>query len=335
MSDDDRMDRARRIRQMREGQRNGDDEAAGHSGDEAQDDDQPSATDGPSETDDDDADGGGTAPEKRPSQSADDGTDSGAGGGETAIEEGGIEDTDTPTEAAASADPTDDESAWFDDDSEGAAAEAGTAAGQSTDDGETAADDAEAGETTTAAAAAAGAAAEFERDEVTPVDAEESAQAVADAEEEAESEEEVRVLEFELGDERYCLDIMYVEEIVKEEQITRVPNTPDFVRGVVDLRGQITTILDPKESIGIEGETSDELIVVFDGDTFEDQGHIGWAVDEVRQVTPVTESEVKESPVDQKHVNGVIERDDEFVIWTRPEIALAEAAAEAEADADN
>ncbi|MUV90965.1 chemotaxis protein CheW, partial [Halapricum sp. CBA1109] len=276
-------------------------------------------------------------PEERSNQSPDDGADGGEtatgnGGDETATEEEGIEADDTPTEAAE-ADPTDDESAWFDDDAdEGGAGTAAAASQSDGDEGETAADK---GETTTAAAAAAGAAAEFERDEVTTVDAEESAQAVTEAEEEAESEEEVRVLEFELGDERYCLDIMYVEEIVKEEQITRVPNTPDFVRGVVDLRGQITTILDPKESIGIEGETSDELIVVFDGDTFEDQGHIGWAVDEVRQVTPVTESEVKESPVDQKHVNGVIERDDEFVIWTRPEIALAEAAAEAEADADN
>lgn len=140
-------------------------------------------------------------------------------------------------------------------------------------------------------------------------------------------EEETRVLEFTLDDEHYCLDIEYIEEIVKQETITRVPNTPDYIEGVVDLRGQITTILNPKVTLGKENTDADELIVVFDAEAFEDQGYLGWAVDDVRQVSPIVESEVNDPPMQEDYINGVIDREDdeEFVIWTSPDLALEEA----------
>lgn len=136
---------------------------------------------------------------------------------------------------------------------------------------------------------------------------------------------ETRVLEFDLGSERYCLDIDHVEEIVERETVTRVPNTPDYVEGVVDLRGQITTILDPKVLLDIDGDGHKDLIVVFDPEEFEDQGAIGWVVDDVNQVMPVADDEVDESPVDADHVNGVVERDGEFVVWTDPDVAIENA----------
>ncbi|PSQ61667.1 MAG: chemotaxis protein CheW, partial [Halobacteriales archaeon SW_8_66_22] len=139
--------------------------------------------------------------------------------------------------------------------------------------------------------------------------------------------EETRVLEFTLNDEHYCLDIEYIEEIVREETITRVPNTPAFVEGVVDLRGQITTILNPKVTIGKPDTTPGDLIVVFDSDAFEDQGHVGWVVDGVRQVSLISDAEVNDAPVEDEHINGVIDRADEdlFVVWTTPELVITEA----------
>ena len=140
-------------------------------------------------------------------------------------------------------------------------------------------------------------------------------------------EEETRVLEFALEGEYYCLDIAYIEEIVKQETITRVPNTPEWVEGVVDLRGQITTILNPKVPIGKENTEPGDLIIVFDSEEFEDQGHIGWVVDDVRQVSPIVDSEVNEPPMDDAYIEGVIDRDDDeqFVIWTDPDLVLSEA----------
>jgi purine-binding chemotaxis protein CheW len=140
-------------------------------------------------------------------------------------------------------------------------------------------------------------------------------------------EADTRVLEFTLANEQYCLDIEYIEEIVKEEAVTRVPNTPDFVDGVVDLRGQITTLLNPKVAIGKDDQSAGDLIIVFDSEAFDDQGHIGWVVDDVRQVSPVTDDQVNDPPMGEHYINGVIDRDDdeEFVIWTTPDLALEEA----------
>lgn len=141
----------------------------------------------------------------------------------------------------------------------------------------------------------------------------------------AAARDRTRVLEFDLGDERFCLDIDYVEEIVELENMTRVPNSPSYVEGVVDLRGQVTAIINPKDALDVGNEGRGDLIIVFDSEQMDEQGHLGWVVDEVRQVTPVSEDEVNESPdEDAEHINGVINREDEddFVVWTTPELAL-------------
>lgn len=135
-----------------------------------------------------------------------------------------------------------------------------------------------------------------------------------------EDDETISVLEFVLGDERYCLDITFIEQIVERGTVTRIPNAPDFVEGVIDLRGDITTVIDPMETLAAEGNGDGDLIVVFDSARMDDEWSVGWAVDGVRRVSTVSLSAVKESPVDEPWINGVVTRDDdgEFVIWTEP-----------------
>ncbi|CCQ32742.1 Chemotaxis protein [Halorhabdus tiamatea SARL4B] len=321
MSDDERMDRAERIRQLRQGRRGGEsedgpDDANRSSSTEQADDGTAKAVDGEqpepdSTTNDEESSADETDPEA--SATASDGTD-GA----------------TPKAST----PEDDVSTDTGDESEGSALSDGddteTAEGS---DGEPREDD----EALSAAQAAAQAAAEFEGENVAEIDSGENGETdaettgetaapagatIAGAEVEETTDEETRVLEFRLGEERYCLDIEYVEEIVREETVTRVPNTPEYVEGVVDLRGQITTILDPKIAADIEAENGDRLIVVFDSETFEDYGEIGWSVDAVDQVSLIAEADVKEPPMDESYINGVIERGEDFVIWTTPDLAL-------------
>lgn len=144
----------------------------------------------------------------------------------------------------------------------------------------------------------------------------------ADTEPAAAGGDRTRVLEFTLDGERYCLDISYIEEIVKDETVTRVPNTPSVVEGVVDLRGQITTVVDPKVPLGKEGPAGDR-IVVFDADATEEGEHVGWAVDDVERVAPVPESRLNDPPGDADHVNAVIDREDDgLVVWTTPSLVL-------------
>jgi purine-binding chemotaxis protein CheW len=131
----------------------------------------------------------------------------------------------------------------------------------------------------------------------------------------------VQLLEFELGDESYAVDIAHVAEIVDVNDLTVIPNSPPHVEGVMDLRGKTTTIIDPKAVFGIDGDGDRKRIVVFDRERTVAGKSIGWIVDEVDQVVEVDRDDVESSPVaDDDAVRGVIKRDDDFVIWVRPTV---------------
>jgi purine-binding chemotaxis protein CheW len=305
MSENDRMERAKRIRRMREGQRDGEEDSP--------------------ETEDDTVDSDPETGDEEPTAADTNGTEDAAAastdGGATAVSS--EQDANGAEEAAERGDDAADGDGSID-----AAVEnvSGTHAElPSTEQMEAAME-----QTMEQAEQVA---------EETPAESpEEEAETEAEADEPASpatgiagdadqtKEADTRILEFTLDDEQYCLDIQYIEEIVKHTAITRVPNTPNFVEGVVDLRGQITTILNPKVTIGKPNKEAGDLIVVFDAEAFEDQGHIGWVVDDVRQVSPISEDDVNDPPMQEDYINGVIDRDDgEFVIWTTPDLALEEA----------
>jgi len=130
----------------------------------------------------------------------------------------------------------------------------------------------------------------------------------------------VQLLEFELGDESYAVDITHVAEIVDVNDLTVVPNSAPHVEGVMDLRGKTTTIIDPKAVFGIDGDGERKRIVVFDREQTVDGKPMGWIVDEVDQVVDVEQGDVESSPADDDAIRGVIKRDGDFVIWVRPTV---------------
>jgi len=130
-----------------------------------------------------------------------------------------------------------------------------------------------------------------------------------------------QVLEFQLGDETYCVSIDYVTEIVDVGELTTVPNAPPHVEGVMDLRGRTTSIVNPKVVFDIDGGAPSRIIV-FDPEVADDeQGAVGWLVDEVDQVSQVDPANVDQSPTTEgaNSVRGVVKRDDGFVIWVNPD----------------
>jgi purine-binding chemotaxis protein CheW len=295
--DDERLDRAKRIRKMREGDSRDAAEPSGDGG-EPTDSGRDSETEAPSSKTTDEAETSERDTASEEPEEMDTNTDPDGDAGEgTDVPDVNVPETSTADETTAdSPDTEDDVSAPLPDTEqleealESSEATADTATPEEVADADTA----------------------------TPAGA---------LDDEENHEDETRVLEFKLGDEYYCLDIDYIEEIVKEEKITRVPNTPEYVEGVVDLRGQITTILNPKVTIDKDDVSPGGLIIVFDSESFEDQGHIGWVVDDVRQVSPITDDDVNEPPVQENYINGVIDRDEDeqFVIWAEPSMAMEEA----------
>lgn len=137
------------------------------------------------------------------------------------------------------------------------------------------------------------------------------------SQEQSQPTERKQVLEFRLGNEIYCVSIDYVTEIVEMGELTQIPNAPPHVEGIIDLRGATTAIVDPKVSLDIDGEIG-KRIVILDSQLFDDDRSIGWAVDSVKEVSEVTAEEVDDSPVAQSHVQSLIKRDSEFVVWIDP-----------------
>ena len=135
-----------------------------------------------------------------------------------------------------------------------------------------------------------------------------------------------QVLEFKLGSETYCVDIDYVTEIVDIGELTDLPNAPDYVNGVMDLRGRTTAIVDPKVIFDIdEADTDSKRIIVFDPDIIANRKAAGWLVDEVDQVVKLDDETVEDAPESGRDaVRGVIQHDDDdddegFVIWVDPQ----------------
>lgn len=136
-----------------------------------------------------------------------------------------------------------------------------------------------------------------------------------------------QVLEFGLGAESYCLDIAYIDEIVDAGELTRIPNSPPHVEGVMDLRGRTTSIIDPKTVFGIDDDDDGDRsrIIVFDPETTGDKGAIGWVVDEVYQVVQVTDDDIDDTTLaDEESIRGIVKREDRFVVWVEPDVRTAE-----------
>ena len=129
-----------------------------------------------------------------------------------------------------------------------------------------------------------------------------------------------QVLEFELGEETYCVSIDFVTEIVDIGELTEVPNAPRHVEGVMDLRGRTTSIVNPKVVFDIDATRDPERIIVFDPEISQEEGAIGWLVDEVDQVSQIEPGNVDESPGSQQSqsIEGIVKRDGGFMIWVNP-----------------
>lgn len=124
-----------------------------------------------------------------------------------------------------------------------------------------------------------------------------------------------QVLVFTLGEERYCIAIDRIDEIVAKGDLTEIPNAPPQVRGVMDLRDETTTIVDPGRIFDAGGGIDADRVIVFEstGDH-----RLGWLVSQVHAVTEVPEDTIDSVSGDEA-VRGVIRREDDFTIWVDPE----------------
>lgn len=128
-------------------------------------------------------------------------------------------------------------------------------------------------------------------------------------------------LTFMLAGEEYGVDILRVQEIKGWESSTEIPNTPEYIQGVMNLRGTIVPIVDLRSRFELEKIDYSNTTVVIVLKTFsnENEKTIGFVVDAVSDVYNVTEEDLKPSPdfgnaVSTEFVKGLATVDEKMLI---------------------
>ena len=143
-------------------------------------------------------------------------------------------------------------------------------------------------------------------------------------------------LTFHLAEERYAIDVKKIHEVLEVPRITRVPRMPDFVSGVMNLRGNVIPVMDLRLKFGLGRTTiSDEtsIVVTEISDVFTDEEssslEIGIFSDAVDQVVEIPLEDIEPPPsigtsIDTSFIRGMGRIGDEFVIILKLEGLLSE-----------
>lgn len=145
------------------------------------------------------------------------------------------------------------------------------------------------------------------------------------------SDELIQLVIFNLGMEEFGVDIMKVQEIIRLPEITRIPKSPDYIKGVINLRGKIIVVMDLDKRFGLPSKeiTDESRIVVVDV-----EGTIvGMVVDSVSEVIRLVASNVDPTPeiitqkINADYLKGVGKLDNRLLILLNLENIINETAA--------
>lgn len=127
----------------------------------------------------------------------------------------------------------------------------------------------------------------------------------------------VQLVTFCLGTEDFGIDILLVHEIIRIQRITRVPNSPKYVLGVINIRGKVIPIVSMRERLHMKEveQSEDSRIVVVE---VKDKT-VGFIVDVVNDVLSVSESLLTPPPpsatsVDNAYIDAVVKMEDRLVV---------------------
>lgn len=122
---------------------------------------------------------------------------------------------------------------------------------------------------------------------------------------------------FHLENEKYGIKVMQVQEVLRMTEIAPVPGAPHYVLGIINLRGNVVTVIDTRRRFGLpEIENDDETRIVI---VEANNNVVGILVDSVAEVVDLKESEIETAPnvgndESSKYIQGVSSRENELLI---------------------
>ncbi len=128
---------------------------------------------------------------------------------------------------------------------------------------------------------------------------------------------EQQLVVFDLSGESYGISIESVREIIRLQEITKVPRTPEFVEGVINLRGKVIPVVELRKRFGLEAKERDQDNRIVNVDI---GGHeIGMVVDAVTEVLRISSNQVEPpssviTTADSGYLRGIAKLDDRLII---------------------
>ena len=127
----------------------------------------------------------------------------------------------------------------------------------------------------------------------------------------------VQLIVFNLGEEEFGTEIDQVREIIRTGTITPIPDSPDFIKGVANVRGEITVVIDIKARffLSAKKEVESKHIVI----TEQEKNLFGLMVDEVAEVLRIPEAEIRPTPevvtrINKKYISGLVTLDNRLIV---------------------
>ncbi|MBI5057932.1 MAG: chemotaxis protein CheW [Nitrospirae bacterium] len=137
----------------------------------------------------------------------------------------------------------------------------------------------------------------------------------------AEITEATQHLTFKLDDEIFALDIAKVREVLEYTKVTKVPQTPDFMRGVINLRGSVVPVVDLRLKFGMT-ETQKSIntcVIIVEVSVDGEKTILGALADSVQEVLELEPEQIEPAPkigmrLNTEFIKGMGKRDGEFII---------------------
>jgi purine-binding chemotaxis protein CheW len=128
-------------------------------------------------------------------------------------------------------------------------------------------------------------------------------------------------LTFTLGKEIFALDIGTVREVLELTSITKIPRTPEFMRGVINLRGHAVPVVDMRQKLGMSKseDTVDTCIIIVEIEFDGEFTVMGALVDSVREVFKMTPDTIEPAPkmgaaINAEYIRGMGRQNEQFII---------------------
>ena len=133
----------------------------------------------------------------------------------------------------------------------------------------------------------------------------------------AQDDKVLQYVTFRLDDETYGIDVMQIQEVLRYTEIAPVPGAPDYVLGIINLRGYVVTVIDTRRRFGLaDAEVTDATRIV----VMESSSQVmGILVDSVAEVVYLKSSEIETAPnvgneESAKFIQGVCNKNGELII---------------------